>query len=1043
MAEGVLFAVAEGIIGKLVSLAFQEIGLWCGVQGELDKIKNTVSSIRAVLLDAEKKQKLNEQVKDWLGKLKEVVYDMDELLDDIATEGLRQRVMDGNRISKEVRVFFSGSNKVVYGCKTGHKIKGIRERLAQIEADSSQFKFEVQTEESSEVMMRETVSSPPDVVIGREGDKNAIIQRSLASKEEGVSIFSIVGIGGLGKTTLAQIIFNDEQVESHFELKLWVCVSDPFEVKVVVKKILESATGRKSEDLELDTLMRELGKQINGRKFLLVLDDVWNENREKWDNLKKLLRGGARGSKIMITTRSKKVADITDTLDSYFVSGLSPSESWSLFIQIVFKGQEPTNPGLVGIGKEIVQKCAGVPLAIKTIGSLLYFKDPETEWSPFLKNELSKVAQNENYILQTLKLSYDHLPSHLKQCFAYCSLFPKDYQIDVKKLIQMWIAQGFIRPSFSGQRVEDFGLWYFKDLLWRSFFQDVQMDIWGEIESCKMHDLMHDLATSVSGLETTISNSKGESITEKTRHVLFDFDGFEEFSWKFPASLLGARKVRTFLAVNAKYTLNFEEVQLDALFRSLRSLLVLDLSRFGIVTLPPSIGKLKYVRYLNLSYNFKLKMLPNSITKLQNLEVLNLRCCSALEELPKDINKLVNLKILDCENCTNLTHMPCGLGKLTSLEELTSFTVAKESSISKHVGGLNALNRLNNLGGELQIHNLRYVKNAIAEFEDANLKEKHDLQSLFLSWGGSVSENSIDTVYDPNSLQRLQPHANLKMLGMHAYGGLEFPNWFSSLKNLVSIEIADCSRCQHLPLLDQIPSLKNLWLNNLTDIEHIDGGNNHFHGGGVRGATFFPCLKTLRLLNCPNLKGWWKKRDNDDNGVSATTTINADQLPQFACLSYLRIRNCPKLTWMPLFPALDDTLWLGNARLEPLEQTMKAKMMTSPSPSSSSSIVQLQPLSKLEKLEFHSMEDLVSLPEEWLQNFTSLQEIIIESCPRFASLRKGMHHLTSLRRLKISGCPQLKTYADHMDMDWPKGAEIRIDDKLFQRKDSLPLDDQR
>ncbi|KAF2293561.1 hypothetical protein GH714_002821 [Hevea brasiliensis] len=890
MAEGVLFAVAEGIIGKLVSLAFQEIGLWWGVQGELDKIKNTVSSIRAVLLDAEKKQKLNEQVKDWLGKLKEVVYDMDELLDDIATEGLRQRVMDGNRISKEGR--------------------------------------------------------------RQKGNHSAFI----GFQRRGVSIFSIVGIGGSGKTTLAQIIFNDEQVESHFELKLWVCVSDPFEVKVVVKKILESATGRKSEDLELDTLMRELGKQINGRKFLLVLDDVWNENREKWDNLKKLLRGGARGSKIMITTRSKKVADITDTLDSYFVSGLSPSESWSLFIQIVFKGQEPTNPGLVGIGKEIVQKCAGVPLAIKTIGSLLYFKDPETEWSPFLKNELSKVAQNENYILQTLKLSYDHLPSHLKQCFAYCSLFPKDYQIDVKKLIQMWIAQGFIRPSFSGQRVEDIGLGYFKDLLWRSFFQDVQMDIWGEIKSCKMHDLMHDLATSVSGLEPTISNSKGESITEKTRHVLFDFDDFEEFSWKVPASLLGARKVRTFLAVNAKYTLKFEEVQLDALFRSLRSLLVLDLSPFRIVTLPPSIGKLKYVR-----------------------------CCSALEELPKDINKLVNLKNFRLCSCTNLTHMPCGLGKLTSLEELTSFTVAKESSISKHVGGLNALNRLNNLGGELQIHNLRYVKNPIAEFEDANLKEKHDLQSLFLSWGGSVSENSIDTVYDPNSLQRLQPHANLKRLGMHAYGGLEFPNWFSSLKNLVSIEIADCSRCQHLPLLDQIPSLKSLWLNNLTDIEHIDGGNNHFHGGGVRGATFFPCLKTLSLLNCPNLKGWWKKRDNDDNGVSATTTINADQLPQFACLSYLRIRNCPKLTWMPLFPALDDTLWLGNARLEPLEQTMKAKMMTSPSPSSSSSIVQLQPLSKLEKLEFYSMEDLVSLPEEWLQNFTSLQEIIIESCPRFAS----------------------------------------------------------
>ncbi|KAF2319602.1 hypothetical protein GH714_017455 [Hevea brasiliensis] len=428
------------------------------------------------------------EVKDWLGKLQEIVYDADDLIDDFATEALQRQVMTGNRMTKEVSLFFSSSNRLVYGFKMGHKIKAIRKRLLQIDADTESFNLEVHNEERGYTtkVRDQTESSVPEVVIGREGDKTAIIEFLLASNsEENVSVLSIVGIGGLGKTALAQFIFNDEQVRKHFEVKLWVCVSDPFDVKMIVKKILESAKGTKSEELELETLKTDLGKIINGQKYMLVLDDVWNENRERWDSLKKLLVGGSGGSKILVTTRSRKVAEVASTVEPYVLKSLSPTESWSLFLRVALRAQEPKDSSVKKTGEEIVSKCVGVPLAIKTIASILCLKNPETEWLVFLQEELSKIAQNENDILPTLKLSYDHLPSHLKHCFVYCALFPKDYVIDVKTLIHLWIAQGFIESSNSSLCVEDIGLQYFTELWWRSFFQEVERDELGNVKVAK------------------------------------------------------------------------------------------------------------------------------------------------------------------------------------------------------------------------------------------------------------------------------------------------------------------------------------------------------------------------------------------------------------------------------------------------------------------------------------------------------------------------------------------------------------------------------
>ncbi|XP_021803294.1 disease resistance protein RGA2-like, partial [Prunus avium] len=307
MAEGVLFNVAERIIGRLGSLVLQEIALPWGVKDEIRKLKEKVAQLQAVLLDAEQKQANDNEVKVWLESVGDAVYEADDVLDEFYTEAQwRQMVPGNNKVSKQVRIFFSSSNQLVFGRKIGHKIKDLNKRLHEIASNRTFGQLE-RNREDVEFVRRERVTHSfvrEDNIIGRDEDKRAIIQLLLhpisTENTENVSAISIVGFGGMGKTALAQLVYNDEEVQNHFELKMWTCVSNSFQLDILVKKIL------KANNLDMDQLQNELRKKIDGKRYLLVLDDVWNENRNKWLRLKDLLMGGADGSRILITTRSKK-----------------------------------------------------------------------------------------------------------------------------------------------------------------------------------------------------------------------------------------------------------------------------------------------------------------------------------------------------------------------------------------------------------------------------------------------------------------------------------------------------------------------------------------------------------------------------------------------------------------------------------------------------------------------------------------------------------------------------------------------------------------
>uniref|UniRef100_A0A6M2EX53 Uncharacterized protein n=1 Tax=Populus davidiana TaxID=266767 RepID=A0A6M2EX53_9ROSI len=725
MAEGVLFNIAEEIIKTLGSLTAQEVALWWGLKDQLRKLNDTVTRIKAMIQDAEEQaQQHNHQIEDWLMKVREAVYDAEDLLDDFSAQVLRNQLMPGNRVWREVHVFFSKSNQFAYGLRMGHRVKALRETLDGIEIDSKKFNIDVRGEErASLITVREqTTSSEPEITVGRESDKETVKTFLMNSNyKHNVSVISVVGMGGLGKTTLAQHVFNDEQVKAHFGVRLWVSVSGSLDVR----KIIKGAVGSDSDD-QLESLKKKLEEKIERKKYLLVLDDVWDgeDDGEKWDRLKELLPRDAVGSKIVVTTRSHLIAKFTSTVEPpHVLEGLSVDESWDLFRSKAFpQGQESGHVD-ERIRKEIVERCCGVPLVIKAIARLMSLKD-RAQWLPFIQQELPNRVQDDN-IIHTLKLSYDALPSYLKHCFAYCSLFPKGHKIDVKYLIQLWIAQGFVSSSNSGRRcIEIVGLECFESLLWRSFFHEVQKDRFGNIESCKMHDFMHDLATHVAGFQSIKVERLGNRISELTRHVSFDTE--------LDLSLSSAQRLRTLVLLQGG---KWDEGAWESICREFRRLRVLVLSDVGMKEVSPLIKKIKHLKYLDLSNN-EMEALSNSITSLVNLQVLKLNGCRKLKELPRDIGKLINLRHLDvgCSGCYidgDLEYMPRGIGKLTSLQTLSYFVVAKKgSSKSEMIGGLDELSRLNELRGRLELRVKGYEGGScVSEFDGAKLIDKKYLQS--------------------------------------------------------------------------------------------------------------------------------------------------------------------------------------------------------------------------------------------------------------------------------------------------------------------------
>ncbi|CAJ1911928.1 unnamed protein product [Sphenostylis stenocarpa] len=663
MAEYFVFDIAESLIKKLASYVYEEASRAYGVYEELRGIKDTLSIVKGVLLDAEEKKGQKHGLREWLRQIQNVCLDAEDVLDGFEYQNLRKQVVKASGSTRmKVGHFFSSSNSLVFRFRMAHKIKYIRHRLDKIAADGNKFCLERIDFDHNLVQRREMTYSHVDAsrVIGREKDRDEIIKLLMQPHPHGdgvgdksVCVIPVVGIGGLGKTALAKLVFNDKRMDEHFQLKMWVCISNDFDIRQIIVKMINSAFASDNatasasalahqdnvNGLDIEQLQSLLRHKLSGQKYLLVLDDTWNDDRAKWIELKDLIKVGAVGSKILVTTRGNSIASMMGTVPSYVLEALSAENCLSLFVKWAFKeGEEKKYPNLVDIGREIVKKCGGVPLAVRTLGSSLFLNFDTERWEFIRDQEIWKLNQKKDDILPALKLSYDQMPSYLRHCFAFFSLYPKDFLFADGFLVNIWGSLGLLQSPAGDQKIENIGRQYIEELRSRSFLEDFKN--FGPVYFFKLHDLVHDLALYVAKEEVLVVNSHTHSIPEHVRHLsVVENDSLSHDL--FPKS----KSVRTLIFPIPGVGIDSETL-LDTWIRRYKYLRVLYLGDSSFETLPNSIARLEHLQALLLTNNTKIKRVPNSICKIQNLQFLFFWGCVELETLPKGLGMLINLRKL-------------------------------------------------------------------------------------------------------------------------------------------------------------------------------------------------------------------------------------------------------------------------------------------------------------------------------------------------------------------------------------------------------------
>ncbi|KAG4974572.1 hypothetical protein JHK87_031393 [Glycine soja] len=292
-------------------------------------------------------------------------------------------------------------------------------------------------------------------------------------------------MGGLGKTNLAKLLYNDHDVKEKFDLKAWAYISKDFDVCKVTKSLLESVSSNSVVTNNLNTLQVELQQSICNKRFLLVLDDIWDGSYDDWNKLKVIFKAGERGSKIIITTRDENVALAMQTfLPIHYLRSL-PTEDCC--------NQSRKQSKLEVIGKEIAKRCAGLPLAAEALGGLLRTKLIEKEWNRVLKSNIWDLPNVK--VLPALLLSYHYLPAPLKRCFSYCSIFPKNSILNKNTMFQLWIVEGLVHQSRSNKSLEEAGDEYFDELSSGSMIRRQNIN---DKENFMMHSLINELAIMVS-----------------------------------------------------------------------------------------------------------------------------------------------------------------------------------------------------------------------------------------------------------------------------------------------------------------------------------------------------------------------------------------------------------------------------------------------------------------------------------------------------------------------------------------------------------------
>nr|XP_027095900.1 disease resistance protein RPM1-like [Coffea arabica] len=845
------------LINQLSTLLSQENILLGGLKSDVQFIKAELGSMKAFLREAEAKKDNESQLQEWLKQVREVAYDTEDVLDDF-TFRFARGYMDG---------FYGKVGKIynsIKNLKARHQIsleiKAIKARVGEISERHRRYQSQYGTQERGFSSSRQANADfdiraqslfiEEDRLVGIDKPKAELISKILDDHSQ-LKVVSVVGMGGLGKTTLVKKVYDDVAVKKQFQSHAWITVSQTFQFSDIIKNLIQQLYNEirlpvpgRVESMDDNMLIEFVRDFLRERRYILVLDDVWSI--DAWEAIKCVLPDCNTASRVVLTTRIADVASASclGSLDFvYKMEPLSDKESWTLFCNRTFQCND-CPPNLEEVANKILKKCEGLPLAIVAVGGVLALKDKENtdEWEMILHGFGGEVdgSGKLDRIKSVLLLSYNDLPHYLKSCLLYLSIYPEDYPIDVNDILLKWIALGFVEEK-RGITSTDIAMRYMKELVNRSLIQVKSTFDDGRLETCGLHDFVR---------EILVSKSEEQSFTTvatkwpaKVRHLaIHNFtDNPQEFS-----SLKCLRSVVIF-GYEDPLTATF----LSKFFSGDPKLLkVLKLDGAELDNIPKHVFKLFHLKYLNLTRT-RVKIIPKSIGKLQNLEAINLEGTN-VTELPVEILKLRKLRSLWLGGLGDYSNdyavwgckCPLGIGKLICLEELYGME-ADSDKIVREIGKLTQLRLLfitglrredgkELLSSLLRLTNLRWLSISCIK-EDEILDLQHSVSPMLefltrLRLNGRLervpqwvtSLQSLRTLWlansrlreDENVIGSLGHLPNLVTLSLYgAYEGETLCFKIGGFQKLQHLELMQLKRLKWVTVKEEsMPSLRNLHL---------------------------------------------------------------------------------------------------------------------------------------------------------------------------------------------------------------------------------------